>query len=288
MASGRDDRRQLEPGGAMRRYRRYRLAITLICATLFLPSAWAGTSPPPLDSFSQERTTGHPLQRYFLYPPRQVGPVSPEGLPLILILPGGHGDERYRGLVTGIVRFSLPHDTVVAQPIAFKWTEEQRLVWPTTYVRPEGMGFKTNDFIAAVIADVREQFPIDPKRVFLMGFSSSGGAVTEAAITLDAVSGAFIQASVFKPRYLPDLAGADGKRFFLFHSPTDKVVPIEHSIRARRLLTENGGYVVLETYAGGHTGHWPDDRYWVMRRAALWLEGGPLLPRTAGDESTTQ
>ena len=43
--------------------------------------------------------------------------------------------------------------TVLAQPVAVKWTEQQQIVWPTDKHRVEGMKFSTEQFVDAVIED---------------------------------------------------------------------------------------------------------------------------------------
>ncbi len=75
--------------------------------------------------------------------------------------------------------------------------------------------------------------------------------------------------SVFKPDRLPPLANAEGRAYFILHSPDD-FIPIRMTHEARDVLHENGARVELVTYAGGHG--WRGDVYGNLRRGIHWLE----------------
>ncbi len=136
------------------------------------------------------------------------------------------------------------------------------------------MGFFTTEFIDAVLNDVGKLVKVDPNRIYLMGMSSGGGATYFSAISNPRIRGALVIASVFKPEHLPPLEGARGKRFFLYQSPEDRVTRFTYAQAAKQKLSTIGADVVLEEYAGGHNGHWPDDRYRVFHNAFRWLQSG--------------
>jgi predicted esterase len=76
--------------------------------------------------------------------------------------------------------------------------------------------------------------------------------------------------SVFNPKFLPPLEGAKGHPFYLYHSEQDRVCPFRMAEQAKTSLTQNGGKVHLETYAGGHG--WRGDVYGSIRASIEWLE----------------
>ena len=85
--------------------------------------------------------------------------------------------------------------------------------------------------------------------------------------------------SVFNPRFLPPLKGANGHAYYLYHSPQDRVCPYRMAEQAKASLAENGAKVRLATYDGGHG--WRGDVYADIRGGVEWLErngakaGGP-------------
>ncbi len=76
--------------------------------------------------------------------------------------------------------------------------------------------------------------------------------------------------SVYKPNLLPPLERAKGRRYFLYHSPADRVCPFWMAKRAERQLKQHGATVQLKTYPGGHG--WRGGLYPVMTEGIKWLE----------------
>ena len=82
--------------------------------------------------------------------------------------------------------------------------------------------------------------------------------------------GSFIAMSVFNPKFLPPLKGANGHAYYLYHSLQDRVCPYRMAEQAKTSLAENGAKVRLETYEGGHG--WRGNVYDDIRRGVEWLE----------------
>jgi predicted esterase len=159
----------------------------------------------------------------------------------------------------------------VAQPVAVKWTPGQQVVWPTATTPAEKQQFSTEDFIRAVIDDVRTRHQLDDRFIFTLSWSSSGPAAY--AISLQdrtPVTGSFVAMSVFKPDQLPSLERAKGHPYFLYHSPADRVCPFRMAEAARDALAKQGATVQLATYEGGHG--WRGNVYADIRRGIEWLE----------------
>ena len=76
--------------------------------------------------------------------------------------------------------------------------------------------------------------------------------------------------SVFKPDFLPPLEGAKGHRYFLYHSPDDRVCPFRMAEQAAKDLEKHGAAVKLVTYEGGHG--WRGDVFGQIREGLKWLE----------------
>lgn len=247
-------------------------------------AAWSASPSTDFtdDQWSVAVTLADPKQRYFYFPPRSDVGVPEAGRALVVVLPGGGGGVSLRRQYGGVYLNAMPVDFVMAQLVSVQWQPEQQIVWPTERIRDVEIGFTTSDFIDAVIDDVRQRVRVDPQRIYLMGVSSSGGAVYTAAVTNPDVSGAVVIASVFRANHLPDLAGAAGKRFFLYYGKDDAIVPFGESEAAASALSDHGASVVLYTAPGGHQPSWPNNQFGVLGHAFHWLQGAPnaLLQRS--------
>lgn len=97
---------------------------------------------------------------------------------------------------------------------------------------------------------------IDPRRLYLMGFSQ--GAVMSAAICLtmpDEIAGVVMHSG-----YVPAESGLDlkpeqieGKPFFLAHGKYDDVIPVTYGRDAHEYLVEAKALVTYQEYPMGHT-----------------------------------
>jgi predicted esterase len=234
----------------------------LFCLALLGPSIAEEPEGPPVE----ERKAGDDAQkRYFL-----IGKPK-AGCRLLLVLPGGDGSAEFQWFCKSIQKQVLGDDGVLAELVAPKWTKEQAIVWPTAKDKVEEAKFTTEEFVEAVVEDVKKRAKPDPKRIFALGWSSSGPALY--AISLQKKKspvGFYIAMSVFVPERLPDLDEAKGETYFLDHSPQDKVCPFRMAQEAEKQLAKKGARVKLVTYEGGHG--WHGDLWGRMKQGMRWLE----------------
>ena len=208
-------------------------------------------------------------KRYFLH--RRTSDPPPDGYKLLVVIPGGSGDENFQPFVGRLAADWLPPGYLVAQLVSKEWIpgQFQQVVWPTAKNPVEEAQFTTEEFVENAVAEIRSRERIDAEHVYVMGWSSGGPPAYAAALARDSsIRGAFILASVFKPIYLPNLAGADGKSFFMLHSPED-FIPIRMAEQARDDLQAHGARTLLETYNDGHG--WPR-KLDVVARGMTFLE----------------
>lgn len=221
------------------------------------------------------RVAGNEHQRYFLVGPHK--PAAPgqtsappeQGYGLIVVLPGGVGGAEFHPFVKRIYKHAVPAGYLLAQPVAVQWTPRQEVVWPTEKGRVKEMKFTTEEFVAAVIADVAERHTLNPQRVFTLSWSSGGPAAYAISLGSEKVTGSLVAMSVFKPEQLP-LRRAKGHAYFLYHSPDDRVCPYWMAERAAKELKRHGAAVQLKAYAGGHG--WRGNLYNDIREGIEWLE----------------
>lgn len=214
---------------------------------------------------------GNPRMRYFLMGPREGADAPAGGFGLVLILAGGDGSADFHPFCMRILKNAMPPGFVAAHLVAPVWTDDRnRVVWPTLGLPDAAAEFTTEAFIASVVKDVRQRVDIDPRRIFTLGWSSSGPALYAMSLRPDSpVTGTFVAMSVFRPQLLPDLAAADGHPYYILHSPDDWIKFDEHAAVAARMLGEHGANVKLQTYAGGHG--WHGDVFGNIRRGIDWL-----------------
>jgi predicted esterase len=173
--------------------------------------------------------------------------------------------------VKRIYQSALPKGYLAAQPVAIQWDPSQEIVWPTKKNKVKKMKFSTEEFVEAVIKEVKKLHKIDGEKIFTLSWSSSGPAAYALALQdKTAVTGSFIAMSVFKPDYLPSLRKARGRGFYLFHSEKDAVCPYAHAEDANKKLEKEKAKVTLVTYEGGHG--WHGNVYGNIRKGVDWLE----------------
>src|SRR5262249_2899933 len=158
---------------------------------------------------------------------------------LLLVLPGGDGSADFNGFVKNIWDSACPEDFVVAQLVSVKWSPDQKSIWPTKLGQANGMKFTTQEFVAAVIEDVKtkQKLRIDPARPYQLAWSSGGPAAY--AISLEdkrPVTGSYVAMSVFHPGELGSLKNAKGQAYFLDHSPDDTTCRFEDALDAKEKL----------------------------------------------------
>ncbi len=234
--------------------------------------AAAATPADIADVVSEKRRAGNdPNKTYFLIRAHDGAEPPEAGYKLLVVLPGGDGSEAFHPFVKRIAKRGLPEGYLVAQLVAVRWTVNQRIVWPHVRNRATGMAFSTEEFVEAVIADVRRQHAIDSRHVFTLAWSSGGPAAYAVSLQKDsAVTGSYVAMSVFNSRVLPPLATAKGHCYYIEHSPDDRTCPFRMAQRAQRELAKHGAKVTLSTYPGGHG--WRGDVYGRIRKAIAWLE----------------
>lgn len=242
--------------------------------------AWPASADPAADVEDvpsvDVKVDGNDRMRYFLIGPK-VSAVSPEGgYKLLVVLPGGDGGPDFNPFVRRILKHALSDEYLIAQPVAFEWQPAQRITWPTRNFPTEGQEFATEDFVEAVVADVKKRHKIDAHHIFSLSWSSGGPA--GYAVSLDGntpITGSYVAMSVFKPDLLPSLKNSKGHAYFIDHSPNDRVCPFFMAEEAESRLKQQGATVRLNTYQGGHG--WQGDVYRRIRDGIDWLEANTVV-----------
>lgn len=239
----------------------------LVAAIAIAAPAWADDDVPS----EKRKVGGDEKKQYFLIGAAKDREAPKEGFGLVVIMPGGDGSDEFHPFVKRLFEKALPEGYLAVQPIAVKWTDDQEVVWPTAHLKAEKMKFTTEEFVAAVIADVGKEHKLDPKRTFSLSWSSSGPAAYVLSMQeKPVVAGSLIAMSVFRPDWLPDLKAAKGHAYCLYHSPDDGVCPYRMAQAAGKQLKKAGAEVLLVDYEGGHG--WQGDTFNDVLAGIKWLE----------------
>jgi poly(3-hydroxybutyrate) depolymerase len=155
---------------------------------------------------------GDANKRYFLVMPEGEKPAG--GYKLLVVLPGGDGSADFQGFVKNIAAKGLPPGYIVAQAVAPKWSDaENRVVWPIAKLPDAKAKFTSEEFVEAIIADVKSKNAVNEKCVFTLGWSSGGPPCYSSALKEGSpVRGSFVAMSVFKPEQLPRLRMGRARR----------------------------------------------------------------------------
>lgn len=262
--------------------------ISCLLSILALPSTFAPRAEDerkPLDV----KIGGDAHKRYLLHTPDEKVKAPKDGWKVLVVLPGGDGSANFAPFVGRIRANVLDDEWILVQLVAPVWDEKQakELVWPTKKSPWPKMEFSCEELFDAVLVDVEKTRKLDARYVFTLGWSSSGPLVYTLGLQKTTrVTGSFVAMSVFKPDALPALENAQGRAFYLLHSPEDWI-PIDQAREALAALKQHGASVELATYAGGHG--WHGDVFGTIRTGIEALEraAGASKPPKAKKSPTT-
>jgi predicted esterase/HEAT repeat protein len=220
------------------------------------------------------RAGGDARKRYFLIGARKGAKPPAGGYGLLIVLPGDDGGAKFHPFLRRLYKNVLNDRWLIVQAVAPQWDEKQfnQVTWPRAGLRYPAAKFTTEQFIDALLADVKAKVPIDRKRVFLLGWSSGGPPCYSLALRKDSpITGAFIAMSVFhKPELALALKNARGRTFYLLQSPDDEVTEFRFAEAAEKVLRAAGARVKLQSYKGGHG--WHGDVWGMIAEGLAWLE----------------
>jgi len=111
------------------------------------------------------------------------------------------------------------------------------------------------DRLTAFIAEARRDYPVDPERIFILGFSMG----TMMALCLALTDPGRFRGVIANSGYLPEGTGLDmrwnelaGMSIFLAHGTHDPVIPISLARKTRDLLQKSDASLVYREYPMGH------------------------------------
>ena len=172
--------------------------------------------------------------------------------PGLLLLHGRGADELD---LIGLARELDPRFFVVSARAPLAW--EIGYCWYDTEdpARRETTFLDALRLLRTLVEGLAEPYPIDPKRLYVLGFSQ--GSYMANALTLTAperVAGAVLLSGYQPPLATLELAaeGVRGKPFFVGHGTLDPLLTIERGREVRDTLAGLGADLTYEEHVMGH------------------------------------
>ena len=189
------------------------------------------------------------------FPTSSQSPESPSRYPTVLALHGrGSNEEDLIGLAPHLPEGLLwisPRAPLLLGPASYEWYRVRVIGRPD----PDQV-LAALETIDHFIDEILATYPIDPQKLFLLGFSQ--GSILSMCYALmhpSRVAGAIAQSG-----YLPenihleiDEAGVKGKPFLLTHGEHDTMIPVEWGRASRERLQEFGVNLEYHEFEMGHS-----------------------------------
>lgn len=120
------------------------------------------------------------------------------------------------------------------------------------------------------VDEMLEAYPIDPDRLFVLGFSQ--GAASAALLTIarpERIAGAILMSTYLRPDVVEDLdlSGLAGKPILMIHGTEDPMISIENGRAGRDLLAATGADFTYTEYPMGH-----EIQPAALRQVTAWLD----------------
>jgi phospholipase/carboxylesterase len=190
------------------------------------------------------------LQHLVFYPEQKLS-INPT-----IVALHGRGADAY-DLVPLVEALGLSNILLIAPraPLRFEFGG---YAWygPSEEQIPERPTFQSSlDLLRRFLEEVRTEYPTDPKRLILLGFSQgtvmayAAGLLEPAKIRGIAALSGYIPLKSGLPLKLNDLSGLS---VFISHGAFDELIPAKHGLEAAELLRSYGANVWYREYQMGH------------------------------------
>jgi phospholipase/carboxylesterase len=188
------------------------------------------------------------------FPTSGPGPEPPSRFPAILALHGrGSNEEDLIGLATHLPQGLLwvsPRAPLTLGPGSYEWYRVRVIGMPDP-----AQVLSALETIDHFVDEILATYPIDPEKLFLVGFSQGSLLSMCYALTHPLRVAGVIAQSGYIPQKLDleiDEAGVRGKPFILTHGVQDTLLPIEWARLSRDRLQELGVDLEYHEFPMGH------------------------------------
>ena len=188
---------------------------------------------------------------------RQPGWKGEGSHPCLILL---HGRGTNEDDLLGLVEYLDPRFFIISARAPYRFGEGlSEFTWYNVKdigtPDPEQFDESYNRLVRFVL-DVKEQYPVDPQRVFLLGFSM--GSIMSLALSLTKPE--LVRGVVAHSGYVPENTSLqfawdrlESTSFFIAHGIDDPVIPVQYGRRAHDLIAKTRADLTYREYPIGHT-----------------------------------
>lgn len=189
---------------------------------------------------------------YELRRPKEI--IPDKKYPALFVMHGiGSNEQNMLSLVNGVedhfyifsIRGHLP------QPPGFAYFTIQGYGKPHREVFDEGVN-KLTSFIDFAC----EQYPLEPSRLYLLGFSQGAILAMTLGLTLGNKIKGIVALSGYIPAFVKEeyaIKSVDELSLFISHGEMDQVLPFEWGVANNEYFRQLGANVTFNTYKEGHS-----------------------------------
>ncbi len=175
--------------------------------------------------------------------------------PAVILLHGRGADEND---LAGLSSFLDPGLLLLSVRAPYPFAAGGGYTWYDMGIdgTPDQVMFRESyDRLTAFVTDTLHGYPVDPHRLFLLGFSMG----TMMAFSLALTTPRHFRGVIANSGYVPEKAGLDlrwnelsGTSFFIAHGTHDPVIPVALGRRTRDLFQKSNASWIYREYPMGH------------------------------------
>lgn len=206
--------------------------------------AWAG----PSDKSCVESGLIHCVRL-----PEQAGPDRPA--PALVMLHGWRGDESsmwiFKQVIAAGAAAITPRAPLELKPQEYAWYRHNGgRPTPDPASLREGL-----EYLVRFMTTIPDQYPIDPKRLLLVGFSQGAAIGNGLALSRPDLIIGMASLAGMMPELPPDIVrdeGVAGLPVFIAHGTEDQIVPVLEARKTRDVYAGHGADITYGEYKTGH------------------------------------
>lgn len=187
-----------------------------------------------------------------VYLPEEAGPNQPA--PAVVMVHGWKGDET----VMWIFKHRVPPGAAIITPRAPLAVADGGYGWfrrnaSELESEPDSL-WAGRDQLQKFLTQLPQQYPVDPKRMVLMGFSQGAAICNTLVLTQPGPVIGVASLAGFVPDPVAQTAQGDvsGLPVFIAHGTRDEAVPLAAAEQTREVYTRLGAQVTYRQYPTGH------------------------------------
>ncbi len=222
---------------------RYNYIMAVFTAILVIMQLPLHGYPEKAECVRKTIMVGATSRSYLAY--RPVGAVAGKPLPLVIVLHGMNGNGLVMSMFSGFNELAEKNSFIVLYPDAYG------PLWNDGRVDMDSISFRTGvddvQFIMQLVDSMVAASEVDPKRVYVTGFSNGGMMAMRIAIAASDRIAAVASVAGLMPKHLSLVRPGRMMPFLLIHGTEDRTVPWGGGVIMREKRKRGEVLSVLDT-----------------------------------------